>query len=193
MLYSDFLSQRPSHSLKSQQNTDISGHGIVQSSSEISRISFASPVTLSRSSESVEAVTSVLQSTSASVTANVGLPKCVAAFQASAFTKSAPNSHENSLLQSFEAPLDDDFMAEDEKWRTDRFFLGTHLYVAINPRALTEQCASGSNCPFHPYCDFAHDPSELREKPFTQMWNFKTKLCDKFHSFAACCPYGNRW
>lgn len=87
----------------------------------------------------------------------------------------------------------DDVVADDEKWRTDRFFLGTQLYVTINPRALTEKCASGSCCPFHPFCDFAHESSELRERPLTQMWNFKTKLCDKFHSLTACCPYGNRW
>ena len=193
LLISDFQSQRLSHK---SQNTNISGHGIMQSSSEFSQISVESnPSTLPRSSETVETVKSAPQSTSALVTPNIGLQKCVTACQASAFTKSAPNSHENSLLHSFEAPSpsDDEFIAEDEKWRTDRFFLGTHLYVAINPRALTEQCASGNNCPFHPYCDFAHASSELRERPLTQMWNFKTKLCDKFHSFAACCPYGNRW
>jgi len=88
---------------------------------------------------------------------------------------------------------DDDYVAEEEKWRTDRFFLGTDTYIAINPRALTEKCASGMGCPFHPFCDFAHDLTELRDRPLTQMWNFKTKLCDKFHSSAACCPYGNRW
>ena len=109
-----------------------------------------------------------------------------------AFTEAKSASAPQVLPQQSIA-TEDDSAAEEEKWRTDRFFLGTDTYIAINPRALTEKCASGLGCPFHPFCDFAHELSELRERPLTQMWNFKTKLCDKFHSSAACCPYGNRW
>ena len=178
-------------------NSDICDHGvvpIVQARSGSGRVSVEPFPELPKCSKLADSVTFVPRSTLETAIPNADVQKRVSSQDASEFTKKtlhAQDSFQGPHVS--EAVLDDDFISEEEKWRTDRFFLGTHLYVAMNPRALTEKCASGTNCPFHPYCDFAHDPSELREKPFTQMWNFKTKLCDKFHGFAACCPYGNRW
>lgn len=192
LIFCNYLSQQINQSLKCL-NTDISGHRMAQSSIQISKISAESPSTLPRCVESVETVAFIPRSTSASASMipSAEIQKDGPTCEVSAICKRASISRD-SPVHSSESSVDDD-TTEEEKWRTDRFFLGTHLYVAINPRALTEQCASGCNCPFHPYCDFAHATSELRERPLTQMWNFKTKLCDKFHSFAACCPYGNRW
>lgn len=169
-------------------NAIISGQGIAQSSTDFSHENSV-PSDYRTKNESAEKVTSSPAQPTVPTISN-GFQKCgpgSLTIAASAFKKPlfpTPDAVEAA---------DDDALAEDEKWRTDRFLLGTHLYVAINPRALTEMCASGNNCPFHPFCDFAHENSELRERPMTQMWNFKTKLCDKFHSHLACCPYGNRW
>jgi hypothetical protein len=181
-------------------NSDICDHGVaqtVQSRNGTGRVSVQPLSELPKCSKLVDSVVFVPRTTQHQATPNADVQKRVSSQDdASESTKKTLHAQDTLSLQgphASEAALDDDFISEEEKWRTDRFFLGTHLYVAMNPRALTEKCASGNNCPFHPFCDFAHEPSELREKPFTQMWNFKTKLCDKFHSVAACCPYGNRW
>jgi hypothetical protein len=193
--YLTSILQPPNHSAGSVKATyaEISSPGVAPSSSEISQASVATSADSSNVSKSAFTVAFVPRPTSDSLIPNVDLQKCVAASETSA---SVPSKRALLTQDSFPPSIegaDDDFVAEEEKWRTDRFFLGTVLYVTINPRALTEKCASGANCPFHPFCDFAHESSELRERPLTQMWNFKTKLCDKFHSMAACCPYGNRW
>jgi hypothetical protein len=143
--------------------------------------------------KSAEASVFVSRLTPDLMISKVEIAKSAATCEPSVFVPSKRASLPQESFPLTSEGADDDFSGEEEKWRTDRFFLGTFLYVAINPRALTEKCASGASCPFHPFCDFAHESSELRERQLTQMWNFKTKLCDKFHSSAACCPYGNRW
>jgi hypothetical protein len=172
---------------------EVSSRGMAQSSVEILQGSPATFEVFQNCPKLADTVACGSVQTPGSVIPKVELLKCAASCEAPAFVPSKKSLPPQDSLPLTAEGADDDFVAEEEKWRTDRFFLGTYLYVAINPRALTEKCASGANCPFHPFCDFAHEPSELRERPLTQMWNFKTKLCDKFHSTAACCPYGNRW
>jgi hypothetical protein len=185
--------QPPSRNIKSTI-AESSSTGITKSNGEFLPNSVAASADLPSCPESVDNVAFVSRSTPNSLILKVDLQEKSAATSEGLALASSKRAvlPQDSLLHSAEG-TDEEFVTEEEKWRTDRFFLGTVLYVAINPRALTEKCASGANCPFHPFCDFAHEPSELRERPLTQMWNFKTKLCDKFHSTAACCPYGNRW